>query len=145
MCRYAFTEYKPHLACFACRKSWKRRLAGDVGHAGPEREPRCPDCGGEAADMGLDFKPPRRQREAEWRLLREMYTIGITFHSCGCGGPGYRPRARSDYRRFLRRTIDEYQGALRHWQAATGSPDRPKAVAYWRERLEAARTALGSA
>jgi hypothetical protein len=59
--------------------------------------------------------------------------------------PGCRPRARADYRRFLRRSIDEYQAALRSWEAATAGRERPKALAYWRERLDAARVALRSA
>ncbi len=147
MCRYAFKDYKPHLACFRCRKSFKRRLLKDVQPGGREKPARCPDCGGEVADMGLDFKPPPRDRVREWEQLAELFSIGITFHSCGCSGPGFRPRARAEFEAFLSETIATYEAHLAHWEAS--EPKRPdlvderrQAIELWRTRISAARAAL---
>jgi len=147
MCRYAFTEYKPHLACFRCRKSFKRRLLKDIDPAGPMRAARCPDCGGDVADMGLDFKPPPRHRLQEWSLLESLYTIGLTFHSCGCSGPGFRPRARSELREFLTGIIAGYEQRLRSLEKSSPTraqqiDEKRSAIEYWRELLAAARAEL---
>ncbi|MFO0758516.1 MAG: hypothetical protein U0359_18635 [Byssovorax sp.] len=147
MCRYAFAEYKPHLACFRCRKSFKRRLLKDIDPGGSMKPARCPDCGGDVADMGLDFKPPPRHRTEEWSLLESLFTIGLTFHSCGCSGPGFRPRARSELRAFLTGIIAEYEQHLCSWEKSTDTrpfqvDEKRKAVEHWRARLVAARAAL---
>ncbi len=149
MCRYAFTEYKPHLACFRCRKSFKRRLSQDVQPGGTEKPARCPDCGGDVADMGLDFKPPPRDRVREWALLEQMFSLDITFHCCGCSGPGFRPRARAEFEAFLKETIATYETHLQRWEATEPSrPDlveeRRHAIELWRTRIGAARAALSA-
>jgi hypothetical protein len=137
MCRYATTNYKPHCACFGCRKAFRRRLALDVEHHGPEQPAVCPECGGPLASMGLDFKAPRRDDLKGWRLAEELWTVGETFHSCGCSGPGYRPRDLPAYREFLVERRREYLGHLRHWldRARTDAAASEPAVAHWRGRV----------
>src|SRR5579871_6499763 len=103
MCRYGVHTYKPHYACFRCRKTFKRPLKREVDPSGRERPAKCPDCGLLAADMGLDFEAPRRDDTKAWSLAESFWEIGLTFHSCGCGGPGYRPRTERDYTAFLRK------------------------------------------
>lgn len=87
MCRYGFTEYKTHWACLPCRRTFK--------HYTSDLE-RCPSCREAMVDMGLDFQAPRRRAESQWRKLEMLVDAGIRFHSCGCSGPGYRPRTLSD-------------------------------------------------
>ncbi len=92
------TTYKPHFACFDCRKTFKRKLLVDINkdkaydknHLG--KESKCPDCGELMANMGLDFEAPKKTNVKAWKHLSSLYETGITFHSCGCGGPGYVPR-----------------------------------------------------
>ncbi|MFC4562041.1 hypothetical protein ACFO4E_09255 [Nocardiopsis mangrovi] len=43
-------------------------------------------------DAGPDLAVPPRRDTRAWRALEATLRAGITFHSCGCGGPGYRPR-----------------------------------------------------
>jgi hypothetical protein len=43
-------------------------------------------------DLGRDFKAPRRADKNQWRKVELLAKNGITFESCGCTGPGYRPR-----------------------------------------------------
>jgi hypothetical protein len=92
MCRYAMVSYKPHFACFNCRKTFKRRLLNDVDRDETESvAAKCPECGQLMADMGLDFESPKKKDVKAWEHLKTLYAVGITFHSCGCSGPGYIP------------------------------------------------------
>ncbi|MEN7547220.1 hypothetical protein AAG747_04830 [Rapidithrix thailandica] len=120
MCRYS-TVYKPHYACFACRKAFKRRLLVDIDRDAAfdkKWEPtiaKCPDCGEMMADMGLDFKsPPKKERKA-WEHLQNLYEAGITFHSCGCSGPGYIPKDREQLLAYLEKKRTEYFENLKFW------------------------------
>jgi hypothetical protein len=144
MCRYAMGNYKPHLACFRCRKVFRRRLARDVGHHGPSQPAVCPECAGPVANMGLDFKAPPQDDRKRWQLAEELWTIGETFHSCGCSGPGYRPRDLPAYREFLVERRREYHGTLRHWieQARAGVAESDAGVARWRERIARIEAAM---
>lgn len=145
MCRYGSTRYKPHYACFSCRKSFKRRLQSDVDPGGVDRPSRCPQCRGEMASMGLDFKPPAQSKKKEWSILEELWTVGETFHSCGCGGPGYRPRSRRDYARFLDEILVRYKerlGSFSDGGVPIGSRKRD-AIDYWRTRVAHVEAAIG--
>lgn len=58
-------------------------------------EPRCPHCGGEMLDMGRDFHAPKQSKDWEWHkleILTDGWKISGVFDSCGCCGPGARPR-----------------------------------------------------
>lgn len=110
------TAYKPHLACFHCRKVFKRRLLRDVQRDRPHSgAARCPQCGGLLADIGLDFAaPPNRDRTA-WERLHLTYQVGFTFHSCGCSGPGYVPTQPAELVSVLRARKAEYVTQRRFW------------------------------
>jgi hypothetical protein len=89
------TKYKPHYACFNCRKTFKRRLLSDIlgGYSKDtiETPAKCPECNEPMADMGLDFEAPKRKDTKAWSHISNLYKVEITFHSCGCSGPGYIP------------------------------------------------------
>ena len=148
MCRYAVMTYKPHYACFSCRKAFKRRLRADIKRPGNTEHPaRCPQCALLMASMGLDFKPPKLDDLAGWELAAKLWEVGLTFHSCGCSGPGYRPRERRAYREFLEHTLAGYLDTLRqHMDAKPTTPKRmeeqQRAVATWQERIARIKTAL---
>ncbi len=56
MCRYAFYKYKPHYACFKCRKTFKRKHLFDVDRDNEKSvDAKCPQCQSLMANMGLDF------------------------------------------------------------------------------------------
>lgn len=146
MCRYALTTYKSHYACFACRRTFRRRLKRDVDPDGGDHPPSCPVCRGAVADLGLDFKSPPHQRVRAWAVVEALWAVGETFHSCGCGGPGYRPRTASAYRVFLAARLVEYEASLRAWRAEPiDHPGRAAAIATWTNRITALRAALRSA
>lgn len=121
MCRYGVNSYKPHYACFECRKTFKRKLLIDIDRNTAyskileSRTYKCPECSGTMADMGLDFKSPKKTDLKAWNHIQNLYKTGITFHSCGCSGPGYIPKERSSLIDFLNKNRDIYIENLRFW------------------------------
>ena len=116
MCRYAFSIYKPHYACFECRKMFRRRLLKDIDHDKKKSlEAKCPQCGTFMADMGLDFKSPRKDDIKAWKHVQDLYSVGITFHSCGCSGPGYIPKTKEKIIESLEGTKEKYIENFRLW------------------------------
>jgi DNA-directed RNA polymerase subunit RPC12/RpoP len=116
MCRYGMITYKPHYACFACRKTFKRRLLQDMERDETEAvAAKCPECGALTANMGLDFKSPPRNDARAWQHLRNLYAVGITYHSCGCSGPGYIPATTEALVVYLEERLQYYVGQLRYW------------------------------
>jgi hypothetical protein len=94
MCHYAmYGPYKDHYACFSCRKVFRYHSGG--------REHLCPQCRGPLVSMGLDFKAPQQKDIEQWKVLEILHEHGIHFHSCGCGGPGYRPTRLRELPEFL--------------------------------------------
>jgi DNA-directed RNA polymerase subunit RPC12/RpoP len=95
MCRYAFHEYRDHYACFDCRKTFKYDAVRD--------DPKCPQCAKTMVSMGLDFKTPRQNDDRQWRKVKILTQHGYKFGSCGCSGPGERPKRLSEVKEFLQR------------------------------------------
>jgi hypothetical protein len=97
MCRYAMHPVKTHFACLDCRHTAKHPQAPLYGPG-----PHCPHCRVEMVDLGRDFRAPRKAATAQWEKVRRLVTAGLRFDSCGCSGPGYRPRTLSDVKSQLR-------------------------------------------
>lgn len=113
-------SYKLHYACFGCRKVFKRRLWLDIKKGNAQDEARCPQCRKLMANMGLDFAAPPKNDVKKWEHLKNLYQVGITFHSCGCTGPGYIPR---DKEQMLQHFEEIKAGYQRH-------------LDFFRERVE---------
>ncbi|NVB85555.1 MAG: hypothetical protein HOV81_44735 [Kofleriaceae bacterium] len=146
MCRYGFANYKPRYACFRCRKAIRRRHKSEVDPAGAERPARCPDCGLLMADMGLDFRPPSKSDRKGWTTAEALWEVGETFHSCGCSGPGYRPRNPAALDAFFRARLQEYRANLRTFSDdPSGTPMIEDAIATWRDRIRRIEAALAQA
>ncbi|MEM9078253.1 MAG: hypothetical protein AAGC43_14515 [Bacteroidota bacterium] len=121
MCRYGTYSYKPHYACFSCKKTFKRRLLIDIDrdsyyHSKTERNPfKCPDCEDLMANMGLDFESPKKSDIKAWNHIKNLFESGITYHSCGCSGPGYIPKNKEKLMEFLNERKEEYVLHRRFW------------------------------
>jgi len=111
------TSYKPHYACFNCRKTFKRRLKGDI-KKGEEStyEAKCPECGELMANMGLDFESPKKDDIKKWEHIESLYSVGITFHSCGCSGPGYIPNSKEKLIEYFEKLKEGYFKNLDFWR-----------------------------
>jgi hypothetical protein len=54
------------------------------------------------ANMGLDFRAPKKSDIEAWKVLAFLYERGFAFHGCGCDAGGYIPPKRvSDIPSFL--------------------------------------------
>ena len=146
MCRYGLSgPYKPHYACFSCRKAFKRRLPTDFEYEGEEKDALCPQCGQEMNNMGLDFKPPRQSDRRAWKVLEELFYVGEKFHSCGCSGPGYRPRTPRTLVQYLERQRQDHQAFVQHVGRKVAMNEAPpEHLAYWKKRLKAVEQILAS-
>jgi hypothetical protein len=104
MCRYAMVPYKEHYACFKCRKAYKKPPLSDLPQQPKEGEERivlCPQCREPMHNLGHDFKAPAQDNVKQWKKAERLFELGITFHSCGCCGPGLRPATLRDIEPFL--------------------------------------------
>ncbi|WP_460586118.1 hypothetical protein [Hymenobacter arcticus] len=83
---------------------------------------KCPECGQLTASMGLDFESPSKDDVKAWHHLCNLYSVGITYHSCGCSGPGYIPATSEAIVDYLGEKLTDYVRELRYWLNRT-TPD----------------------
>lgn len=120
MCRYGLTTYKPHYACFDCKKTFKRKLLWDISPDTKQTvEAKCPQCSQLMANMGLDFASPKKDNVKAWSHLKTLYSVGITFHSCGCSGPGYIPNSTEKLKEYFEDIKKNYFKNLDFWRQRT--------------------------
>ena len=96
MCRYALIgrEYLTSYACIPCR------------HVAQFPAPfldrptayRCPQCQSSLTHMGRDFQAPRKRNASGWVAVAAVIAQGKNYDSCGCNGPGPRPRTSAEVR-----------------------------------------------
>ncbi len=110
------TSYKPHYACFKCHKTFKRRLFKDIKKGESGFEAKCPQCAELMADMGLDFESPKKDDLKKWEHIKSLYSVGITFHSCGCSGPGYIPNSKDKLIEYFEDIKETYFKNLDFWR-----------------------------
>jgi DNA-directed RNA polymerase subunit RPC12/RpoP len=143
-----YGPYKQHYACFDCRKSFKWPMdARQEPPAGTPESVKCPQCGKSMNSMGMDFQAPPRNDERQWEKVRILFAHGFAYHSCGCGGPGCRPRtlaevpaflasqpARSPGEGLLRRISAREEGGARWKREASLSSNHQHGESHWPRR-----------
>jgi len=80
-------------------------------------EAKCPQCGQLMANMGLDFASPKKDNTKEWIHIKKLYSVGITFHSCGCSGPGYIPNTNEKLIEYFENIKESYSKNLEFWRS----------------------------
>lgn len=75
-----------------------------------------PDCGSFMANMGLDFESPKKDDVKKWEHLKSLYSVGITFHSCGCSGPGYIPNSKEKLVEYFENLKSTYLKNIDFWR-----------------------------
>ena len=106
MCRYGFYNYKLTYGCFNCQIGFKRRNLGDVKpdelaaavKRGEDigKDFRCPNCGGEMANLGRDLRLPAKHKDEEWACIKYLVDNKYNIYSCGCQGIGFVPHKMED-------------------------------------------------
>ncbi|MFF2511112.1 hypothetical protein [Streptomyces sp. NPDC058086] len=56
------------------------------------------DRGRDGGLLWISGTSTRRRDAAGWQTVGVVLKAGLTFHSCGCGGPGFRPRTPAEVR-----------------------------------------------
>lgn len=141
MCRYAWNNYKPHFVCFNCRKTYKRRLFEDIyenGDKAEEKQARCPQCGGYMADIGTEFKAPKKGDLKAWKQIEKLYQVDFTFHSCGCSGPGYVPKNEAELKELLLLRLGLFKENLKAWRKAEQDPSATDGVSHDKAQISKA-------
>lgn len=107
LCRYAISgPYKIIYACFKCRKSYKQKPVSDLkNEADKTASVLCPQCRTVMNNMGHDFKAPRQSGKKQWKKVEILFKHGFAYHSCGCGGAGYRPAKLYEIEGFLKENL----------------------------------------
>lgn len=82
-------------------------------------EAKCPQCGDLMANMGLDFESPKKDDLKKWEHIKSLYSVGITFHSCGCSGPGYIPNSKEKLIEYFEDLKDTYLNNIDFWRTRT--------------------------
>jgi hypothetical protein len=109
-----------------------------------DREIKCPQCGRYMADLGLDFKAPKKTALKEWKIIEGLYTIGRSFYSCGCIGIGYIPQKPKDYCLYLKRVLHDYQKSITYYQNKTIEEcnDKAERIKYWSDKVQLVKAEL---
>lgn len=97
---------------------------------------KCPDCSSEMNNIGLDFKAPKKDKIKEWGIVKSMHTLGKTFHTCGCDGPGYIPQNSVDYLNYLERIKSEYEKRLNEREKEFSESEIIEYLNYWNAKLK---------
>ncbi|PQA95854.1 hypothetical protein B0A69_05655 [Chryseobacterium shigense] len=108
------------------------------------RQIKCPECGTLMADLGRDFKAPKKTAVKEWKIVEGLFQIGRCFHSCGCDGIGYIPKKPKDYEQYLRNTLHEYESYVVSGQNKTHEefPERMEYINFWTERVSGVKAEM---
>lgn len=117
-------------------KSERNKLA-ELVHEIENRDIKCSECGNLMADLGRDFKAPKKTAIKEWKIVEGLFKLGKRFHTCGCDGIGYIPQNPKDYEIYLQKALKEYQDSIIYYQDKTEAeyPDKMERINYWNERM----------
>jgi hypothetical protein len=140
MCRYAFYNYKSTFGCFKCQVGFKRRNLYDVQpelsdkiskearvakekgveFIYPGNEAKCPNCGGEMANLGRDLRLPAKTKNEEWACIKYLVDNKYNIYSCGCQGIGFVPHKMEDAITL----VAEYKNKYKVYQKEQATKDR---------------------
>jgi len=122
----------------------ERHILNELREEIENRPIKCPECGNLMADLGREFKPPKKTAVKEWKIVEGLYRTGKIFHTCGCDGIGYIPKNSKDYEIYLKNILDEYQNYLTSCQNVTEAefPDKMERVQYWAAKISKIKTEI---
>jgi predicted aminopeptidase len=57
---------------------------------------KCPNCGGEMANLGRDLRLPAKTKNEQWQCIKYLIDNKYNIYSCGCQGIGFVPHKMAD-------------------------------------------------
>lgn len=104
----------------------------------------CPECRNIMADLGKDFKAPKKTAVKEWKIVESLFKTGKCFHSCGCDGIGYIPKNTNDYAIYLKTILQTYEEYLISYQnmSIIECHDKNERINYWSENIQKVKTEI---
>ena len=98
---------------------------------------KCPECGSQMANMGMDFKSPKTTDEKSWKIIEGMFSIGAIYQTCGCEGFGFVPSSKSEYTKYLTEKLASYLARVRDVETdkELNSFERAERADYWSTRV----------
>ena len=113
-------SYKPHLCMFLIvGKPLKEGFFYDIREGRQSDIAKLSSVWQPMANMGLDFASPSKNDKKAWEHIQKLYQVGITFHSCGCSGPGYIPRDRDALLAYFKGIREGYEEQLKFFRSRT--------------------------
>lgn len=108
------------------------------------RTVKCPECSSVMADLGKDFKAPKKTAVKEWKIVESLFKTGKCFHSCGCDGIGYIPKNPKDYETYLNDVLKTYQEHLASCQknSIEEFPKKNEEINYWSDKIQIIKTEI---
>lgn len=105
---------------------------------------KCPECSSMMADMGKDFKAPKKTALKEWKIIESLFKTGKCFHSCGCDGIGYIPENPKDYETYLNNILKTFQEYLAACQKTPieKCPEKNEEIKYWSDNIQKIKTEI---
>ncbi|NIF04274.1 hypothetical protein F3J23_02375 [Chryseobacterium sp. Tr-659] len=105
---------------------------------------KCPECSNIMADLGKDFKAPKKTAIKEWKIIEGLFKTGKCFHTCGCEGIGYIPKSPGDYKIYLKTMLQSYQESLISCQnkPIETFPDKNEEINYWSDKILKIKTEI---
>lgn len=97
---------------------------------------KCPECGSLMADLGLDFKAPRKTALKQWKIIEGMYKTGHCWHTCGCDGPGFIPKEKYQYIEYLKKYLKNFNIQLITNQNADKDKETKDRIKYWASKIQ---------
>ena len=98
---------------------------------------KCPDCGGQLANFGMDFPVPKKKDVKGWKIAQGLFELGAVFQTCGCTGLGFVPKSKPEYLEYLDQKLNHYQNKLVELKNEIGlsSYQRNEIGQYWQSRV----------
>lgn len=115
------------------------KMQDDYAHKLESKRFKCPECGQTIADLGLDFKAPRKTAVKQWKIIESMYKMGHCWHTCGCNGPGFIPKEKYQYIDYLKDILKTFTTYLHSNQKTNDTEEDDKErkyrIKYWGNKI----------
>ena len=130
--------YKSKYICTDCRKSFKRKILGDISTTNDteEKEPKCPACGQSTNWIGPKFRAPKSDDIKAWNSIKVLHDIGLLNFIGWANNYVDIPETKKSLNDFLKNLKANYEWNIKRWSTIDYSPDNKKQIKYFSEVIK---------